>query len=417
MPRRRLTGAELGWLALLVPLLQPYSFPIVVPLLIAASVFVLWRTRGRFHATAFRGARLTLLIAALLALWALVSAAWAVDTRMALTTALSVMGAWLAGFVLLAALPSWTAADHHRFAWLLLLGFLLGAANLQVMLLTDGALKSALQIALKPLIGPQQPDVMPTALDSSMTLIALLAWPAIGAARRLFDRKAAFFIYLIGLIVILQGGSTTALLAYLAAALVFAAGYALPRTTLMAGAAALAAFLLLAPAALDPGTTDRLTPALALAPAKEGSFWHRRQIWGFVIGKIGERPWLGWGMGNSRMVPGAHDEFAPGAEHIPLHPHNAALQLRLELGWPGTILGAAGILALIWSLHCLLPDRLDRACTAAACAVGAIHAMVSYSLWHEWWITFLIVTVLFLIAASSRRAHRIPSLREAGLEP
>jgi O-antigen ligase len=246
---------------------------------------------------------------------------------------------------------------------------------------------------------------MPAALDSSMTLVALLVWPTIGAARRLFDVRAALFLYLLGLVVILQGGSTTALIAYLAAAFVFFSAYALPRATIIAGAAALTGILLFAPLIFDPGLTSRLSPALAVAPAKGGSFWHRQQIWGFVIDKIGERPLLGWGMGNSRMVPGAHDEFWPGAEHIPLHPHNAALQLRLELGLPGVLLGAGGLAALIWSVYRLLPDRLDRACAAAALAVGAIHALISYSLWHEWWIAFLILTVLFLCGASSRR-HR-----------
>lgn len=397
------TTASIGWLALLVPLLQPYSFPIVVPMLIIAAVAVLLREKGRIQGTGLLAPRLTLACLAALSVWALASTAWAIDVRLALATAMSVIGAWFAGIVLLDAMGSWGVKDHLRFERFLLLGFLLGIGNLQFMLLTDGALKAGLQVALKPIIGPQRADIMPTAVDSSMTLIALLAWPALRTAWRSFGGWAALGLYGLGLAVILQGASTTALIAYLAAALVFVAGYALPRATIAAGGAALIGILLFAPVILKPGMTDHLSPALALAHGKQGSMSHRQQIWGFVIDRIGERPWLGWGMGNSRLVPGAHDEFWPGAEHIPLHPHDGALQLRLELGWPGTILGAAGFAALIWSLLRLLPDRLDRACAAAALAVAAIHALVSYSLWHEWWITFLILTFLFLYGASSRR--------------
>ena len=98
----------------------------------------------------------------------------------------------------------------------------------------------------------------------------------------------------------------------------------------------------------------RGVPAAGIPPSAA----HRLLIWDFVILRIAERPLLGWGMEASRSLPG-HATTPPGgpgplrpgwrrdarlagrrAELLPLHPHNGALQLRLELGWPGVLLAA-----------------------------------------------------------------------------
>ena len=77
----------------------------------------------------------------------------------------------------------------------------------------------------------------------------------------------------------------------------------------------------------------------------------RVAIWRFTTERVVERPWLGWGMDASRMWPGV----------IPLHPHNAALQVWLELG----VVGAA--------------------CAAVAIAYLTIGAL-SFGVWQEWWL-------------------------------
>ena len=82
---------------------------------------------------------------------------------------------------------------------------------------------------------------------------------------------------------------------------------------------------------------------------------HRMLIWDFTAERIAERPLLGWGMEASRTVPGGRGQpeaaaldrmrvtdpgqrrwFAePHVQILPLHPHNGALQLWLELGAVG----------------------------------------------------------------------------------
>ena len=85
---------------------------------------------------------------------------------------------------------------------------------------------------------------------------------------------------------------------------------------------------------------DRLPGLLTAADAIKGSAGHRLLIWSFVGERIAERPLLGWGLDASRAIPGGKEEIRPGLTRLPLHPHNAALQVWLELGMPGALLAA-----------------------------------------------------------------------------
>ena len=83
-------------------------------------------------------------------------------------------------------------------------------------------------------------------------------------------------------------------------------------------------------------------PGLAAAADRfKISAGHRLLIWSFTGDRIAERPLTGWGLDASRAIPGGRDPIRPGEAWMPLHPHNAALQLWLELGAPGGRTGAS----------------------------------------------------------------------------
>ena len=69
------------------------------------------------------------------------------------------------------------------------------------------------------------------------------------------------------------------------------------------------------------------------------STYHRLLVWGFTADRIEERPVLGWGLNASRAVPGGAKSLDVSEPALPLHPHNAALQWRLELGILGVLFG------------------------------------------------------------------------------
>lgn len=139
------------------------------------------------------------------------------------------------------------------------------------------------------------------------------------------------------------------------------------------------------------------------------SLQHRLLIWDFAIRKIDERPVLGWGLDAARDMPegkalvadrltaeGADiGQLAPSvaewAQNLPLHPHNAALQVRLELGLPGALLFFGG---LCWAALRLVRTVRPVAATAAGLLVSVATVwMISYGAWQTWWLSMVILAV------------------------
>jgi exopolysaccharide production protein ExoQ len=142
------------------------------------------------------------------------------------------------------------------------------------------------------------------------------------------------------------------------------------------------------------------------------SLWHRLQIWSFVGDRIAERPLLGWGLDASRAIPGGTEEIRPGAQRLPLHPHNVALQVWLELGLPGALL-FAGLAAWLW-LALARADWPPSFAAAAAAGLTTVSFAVlgTYGAWQEWWIATLSL-VLFLVLAMARLARSAAAARPA----
>jgi O-antigen ligase len=185
---------------------------------------------------------------------------------------------------------------------------------------------------------------------------------------------------------------------------------ALPRLATRAAAVGLAAFFLLAPLIFS-AAVPRL-PDLSALPRSAA---HRVLIWDFVGERIAVRPVLGWGMEASRAIPGGDDTFAPatldrfgldGAEEraffalpstkrLPLHPHNAALQVWLELGAVGAVLAAA------LAASVMLAARSPAALGAAT--AGAVTGALSFGAWQPWWIASLLLAAVALAGFAAAR--------------
>lgn len=151
-------------------------------------------------------------------------------------------------------------------------------------------------------------------------------------------------------------------------------------------------------------------PALlpvGLTPAQECALWaakpsaaHRLLIWTYADGLINQRPWSGWGLDAARrlgaVAPDAPvpDCARPGLGRdtvplLPLHPHNGALQLWLELG----AVGAGLLLLLLFRMAVPLStvSSRTRMVGSAALAGSAVPLLVSFGLWQGWWLAGLSV--------------------------
>jgi O-antigen ligase len=123
---------------------------------------------------------------------------------------------------------------------------------------------------------------------------------------------------------------------------------------------------------------------------------HRIHFWGFIAEHIAEKPLLGWGFDSSRNFPNfGFDTFKANEQDvIPLHPHNAALQLWLELGAPGAMLGIL-LMVIVWRRTA----RLPFAAHVAACGLfmtTAVGACSAYGLWQNKWMSMMIAAAALM---------------------
>lgn len=126
----------------------------------------------------------------------------------------------------------------------------------------------------------------------------------------------------------------------------------------------------------------------------------RMEIWDYVSRYALQSPFYGFGVEATKQV----DNFGSGEIYqvgqTILHPHNYTLQLWMEFGLVGVVLGIALIGYLILQIG-KLPARQARIVLPVLLATLAV-ASVSYGIWQGWW-----VGLLFAVVASSVLALRL----------
>lgn len=400
----RTAAAPFALLALLGPTLAVAQYrwlAVAVALGLASSVLAFRRAANVWPWP--RGGAAAV-VAALLG-WLGISALWAAEPGRALATAVS-----LGGFALLGAAAARATASAARSldtAGMLAAGVMLGATLAAVDQLTGHALRAAIRgLAVAP---PTLGFGLKPALSMFAVLLPVVAWLP-GPARSL--RLLALVATVVALwLVSAEAARLAALAGLLAAWLTARFGRALPR--LIAGATALV--ILTAPL-----LAAAVLPRLAPLDAWPASAAHRVLIWDFAVGRIAERPLFGWGGEAARTIPGGRDTFAPAvldrfgltspqargwfgrpdAQRLPLHAHNMALQLWLELGVVGAVLAAW----LVWVLGAAAA-RHGPAGAGAYAAIATVGAL-SFGVWQEWW-WGVVLLVTGLLAA--QRAANAPN--------
>lgn len=332
-------------------------------------------------------------VAAFLAL-ALVSCLWSPSERAAATVgeiAYIALGA-LAGGAWVAGMP---AAEVRRLARLFLAGWLAGGLLF--------AVEAALDFPLNRWWNAVPDDQLPNLLNGNVpkrtaALLCLLVWPAALAVDR-FGRRAAALLVPVGYaLACLPLTSRSAMLGIGAGLVTLAAARASAHWTRRLFAAGLtAAFLLVLPAALlFAGPLD-----LDHSPLLFRSAQHRVEIWGHAAERALRTPVLGQGIDASRSLPpeGVVSDFSPiGDSLLPLHPHNAFLQVWLETGAVGAALALAVLLMLLAATA-----RLDRRAQPFALALYATALAMggtAYGIWQPWWMAGFLAAALMLRLAA-----------------
>jgi len=374
-------------IAPLAAVLQSKAMAPVALVALALSVIAAWR---RDHALPLPcGA--AALAALTLGLWGAASAAWAIEPGRALTTGLS-----LAGMVLLAAgaaqaVQDSDAATRRRLVLLLAIGLAVGLAAAAIDTLSGNAIRAGVR-GLR-----EVPVTLAFGLKPAGSVMALLLplavalpWPALP--------RIGFLLLGAAVLILLPGD--TAKIAAVVGLLAAGAAHLAPRAVPRLVGAGLGVTILAMPLLVA------LVPALPLERLPQSAL-HRMMIWDFAVERIAERPLLGWGMEASREIPGGRDRpstaaldrmrindpgmrrwFAePHVQILPLHPHNGALQLWLELGG----IGAAIAALLAWFLGIAAARAPSAAAATGALASAAVTAMLSFGAWQAWWVAAMLL--------------------------
>jgi len=330
-----------------------------------------------------------------LLVWSAITAIWAFNPPGSLFLSIRLAALFAAGFLLYACAVTLTGVQRNTVGRWLTIGFLLGL----VILAEEITFGYPLMALLK---GPGAVSIS-ASLNRGATALAMLSWPVAAYLwLRLPRRQTIAFLILAGGII---GASESQ-----AAGLAMVAG-AITVLIALTHRQAGRALLMVTSAALFAG-----------APFVAGWFYElgwqhaawlpetarqRVDIWYTAADLIAQKPLFGWGFDASRVIASQGYTNADGSVGlIPLHPHNAPLQVILELGAVGGVIAVA----LLWVLAARLdrfpaPSRLfGQASFAATLAV----ACTAYGVWQNHWLATIFSTALLIYATRSTAAAEMP---------
>ena len=378
--------------------------------------------------------------------WAALSTFWSIDPEQSFVRVLKIAALGLCGLILLRAALRLDEEERRLAAQGLLAGLCLLLVQLAVEVVTGGVITG--------LLHPSEsldPAFRMLNLHNGAAVLAIFVWPGAAIAARRHSLPTVAVLILLSLALILYIGAGSALLAMIVGGMAMALVRFGPKRAFLAITVLSVLAVVLAPVlpnAIPVGGWMRDIPG-----SVRFSVYHRSKIWAFTADQIRRRPILGWGMDSARSLPGGDalvdidrdleyegayevlcDRFSTGAPNpvpppsphdesprterggmpkycttppydslalvLPLHPHNASLQLWLELGALGALMGAAlaflAQIALAGAKH----SATDKAAAFGTFAAAFVIAGLSYGIWQSWWHSSLWLIAAILVGVA-----------------
>ncbi|MDR3441059.1 hypothetical protein [Telmatospirillum sp.] len=401
-------------LLMLAPVLSLHKSLVMAPILAVLATCLLWgllkgsRAKGIFVA-ALSAHRPLLIHLGLLLAWCAAASLWSFNPLFSLNSVLMLAGTFIAGWITLVVLDCFTASQWRPVILALAAGLgLAGAAMLVAGLVERCHLADIGRVLWN--------------MDADATVVALLVWPVLAWLDRFGHRRAAILLFLVTLAGVFMAHDIAAKVAMLGGGLAWIGGRWWSAANLRKIAVVVALGSLLTPLA-----------ALHLPPSSVSAGWtwlsspnhHRLTIWSFSARHIIEKPFLGWGFDGARAIPGGKTQIpvvrlagcrgdqAPIAiagfdrpvpadcviweESLPLHPHDAWLQVWLELGAVGAILVSLLLMLLISGPRRSPVTTKGRTASVASLVVGLTVCSVSFGAWQSWWLSCLWIAAALII--------------------
>lgn len=144
------------------------------------------------------------------------------------------------------------------------------------------------------------------------------------------------------------------------------------------------------------------------------SILHRFIIWQTAKDHILKNPIIGAGLNSTRFlytkedriyylveIPSTGRSWGVFSEPIPLHPHNAILQVWMELGLLGAVLLAVFLVAILNQLRLLALPHWETAASFAFFACALTIESISYGAWQSWWLSGLWLSSALVVSTLS----------------
>lgn len=264
----------------------------------------------------------------------------------------------------------------------------------------------------------------PKAMDHATSLLALLMWPVIYCMVEKNQRLLAVFLLVGSFVAIFYQNNHTAVIAVLFTLMVWGISVFSPIRWTQILKVMIPLFMAIAP--LLPKTV--LAPEVLYLSVKElqvkTSLAHRFHIWSLISHRIGEHPFQGLGMEANRieydyiLKTKAHElnklnfanflpqsNFSQEVTGAALHPHNATLQVWVELGIPGIIMAIVIVWLILREIETIKHQRCQRMALATFIAVLII-AHSSYGIWQTWWMASLWIITISVICLINQTNQR-----------
>ena len=119
---------------------------------------------------------------------------------------------------------------------------------------------------------------------------------------------------------------------------------------------------------------------------------HRMELWDFLGRQIIERPLLGWGVETTGIMPLDMQHLYFDVDNAS-HPHNAALQLWMDLGLIGCLLG----LWLLFMCYKRIINHPNKEYLVAGLISIISVSLTGFGLWQGWWISLMFTSVALFI--------------------
>lgn len=383
----------LSGLLLCLPFVAHYASKGTITLLLISAALVLFDGQARLRARSISWSWLALVAAPLLT-WGLVSSPWAIEPAHSALLVPRLAVLFAAGYLLSESVALLPPEKIRRLAWFAVSGGILLLMAVATDVLTDLAVMAWLKDLKR---GSGSNDYI-TYINNGIALLALFSWPIAFCLVKTAGRMAAAVFMGLAVLAVWGGNAWTPLIALILSAGGFVAALLAGKWALRLVLGLLAAYFIAVPAIIH----FLIAPNMLVLrhEIKSWSLGHRFEIWRFGVARFLEKPIFGWGLDASRELPGGHENIPDTiAEYMPLHPHNSALQIWLELGVVGACLYLVALLMVGRRIESAMGDRSTGAFAVATFAAFAVQAQLSFGTWQNWWLaSAMFVVLLFKIA-------------------